>query len=169
MQLYAPDDGRGDARNMLSHTWTSGNKLVKLLHLVGWIIQIIIWRCLLRTYQLIHIFYVRKETAVMLKILSVSLQFIRPGDQPQRFVHLTFPPRPAYICDFPTWLVFVMWTVFCEVRSEAKETVLYTLCEKRSAAEHRTSSMMVGKRRVSTVVRHIHCKYPHLSYSDYQL
>jgi len=85
VQLYAPDDGRGDARNMLSHTWTSGNKLVKLLHLVGWIIRIIIWRCLLRTYQLIHIFYVRKETAVMLKILSVSLQFIRPGDQPQKF------------------------------------------------------------------------------------
>jgi hypothetical protein len=31
VQLYAPDDGRGDARNMLSHT---SNKLVKLLHLV---------------------------------------------------------------------------------------------------------------------------------------
>jgi len=35
VQLYAPDDGRGDARNMLSHTLTSSNKLVKLLHLVG--------------------------------------------------------------------------------------------------------------------------------------
>ena len=38
VQLYAPDDGRGDARNMLSHTQTSSNKLVKLLHLVGCII-----------------------------------------------------------------------------------------------------------------------------------
>jgi len=35
MQLYAPDDGRESARNMLSHTYTSSNKLVKLLHLVG--------------------------------------------------------------------------------------------------------------------------------------
>jgi hypothetical protein len=35
VQLYAPDDGRGNARNMLSHTETSSNKLVKLLHFVG--------------------------------------------------------------------------------------------------------------------------------------
>ena len=34
VQLYAPDDGRGDVRSMLSHTQTSSNKLVKLLHLV---------------------------------------------------------------------------------------------------------------------------------------
>ena len=40
VQLNAPDDGRGDARNMLSHTWTSSNKLVELLHLVGWFIWI---------------------------------------------------------------------------------------------------------------------------------
>ena len=38
VQLYAPDDGRGDARNMLSHTYTSSNKLVKLLHLDCWFI-----------------------------------------------------------------------------------------------------------------------------------
>ena len=37
---WAPDDGREDARNMLSCTyeWTSSNKLEKLLHLVGWFI-----------------------------------------------------------------------------------------------------------------------------------
>ena len=35
MQLYAPDNGLGSAQNMLSHTQKSGNKLVKLLHLVG--------------------------------------------------------------------------------------------------------------------------------------
>ena len=29
MQLYAPDDGRGDAQNMLSHIRTSSDKLVK--------------------------------------------------------------------------------------------------------------------------------------------
>ena len=29
MQLYAADDGRGDARNMLSHISTSSNKLVE--------------------------------------------------------------------------------------------------------------------------------------------
>jgi hypothetical protein len=34
MELQAPDDGRGGARNMLNHTKTSSNKLVKLLHLV---------------------------------------------------------------------------------------------------------------------------------------
>jgi hypothetical protein len=43
MQMYAPDDGRGDARNMLSHTWTSSNKLVKLLHLFGSFIWIVWW------------------------------------------------------------------------------------------------------------------------------
>jgi hypothetical protein len=31
--VYAPDDGRESARNMLSHTWKSSNKLAKLLHL----------------------------------------------------------------------------------------------------------------------------------------
>ena len=40
MQLYAPNDGRRCARNMLSHTRTSSKKLVKLLHLVGWFIWI---------------------------------------------------------------------------------------------------------------------------------
>jgi len=49
VQLYAPDDGRGDARNMSSHTYTSNNKLVKLLHLVGWIIWIVWWGTDLRT------------------------------------------------------------------------------------------------------------------------
>jgi hypothetical protein len=34
MQLYASDDGRGGARNMLSETQTSSNKPDKLLHLV---------------------------------------------------------------------------------------------------------------------------------------
>jgi hypothetical protein len=29
VQLYAPDDGRGDARNMSGHTRTSSNKLMK--------------------------------------------------------------------------------------------------------------------------------------------
>ena len=62
-------------------------------------------------------------------------------------MHLTFPSRLAYIYDFPPWLVLVMWTVFCKVRFEAKEIVLYTLCEKRSAAEetveYGTMSMVV--------------------------
>jgi hypothetical protein len=40
VQLYAPDDGRRGTWNMLSHTYTSSNKLVKLLHLVGWFIWI---------------------------------------------------------------------------------------------------------------------------------
>ena len=35
---WAPDDGREDTQNMLS--WTSSNKLEKLLHLVGWYIWI---------------------------------------------------------------------------------------------------------------------------------
>jgi len=35
VQLYAPDDGRRGDRNMLSHTQTLSNKLMKLLHLVG--------------------------------------------------------------------------------------------------------------------------------------
>jgi len=35
---WAPDNGRGDAQNMLSCTQTSSNKLEKLLHLVGWFI-----------------------------------------------------------------------------------------------------------------------------------
>lgn len=79
-------------------------------------------------------------------------------------VHPKFPPRPGYIYDFPPWMVFVMWTVCCEVRAEAKETVLYILCEMRIAAEemvvHRTSNMRVWKRRVSKFVRHIYCEYP---------
>jgi len=29
VQLYAPDDAWGDARNMLTHIWTSSNRLVK--------------------------------------------------------------------------------------------------------------------------------------------
>jgi hypothetical protein len=33
--VVALDDARGSARNTLSHTSTSSNKLVKLLHLVG--------------------------------------------------------------------------------------------------------------------------------------
>ena len=37
---WAPDDGREDARNMLSCTRTSSNKFEKLLHLVGWFIWI---------------------------------------------------------------------------------------------------------------------------------
>jgi len=37
---WAPDDGREDARNMLSCTYTSSNKLEELLHLVGWFIRI---------------------------------------------------------------------------------------------------------------------------------
>jgi hypothetical protein len=45
VQLYAPDDGRGDAQNMLSHTYTSSNKLVKMLHLVGWMIRILLEMC----------------------------------------------------------------------------------------------------------------------------
>jgi hypothetical protein len=49
VQLYAPDDGQGDARNMLSHTQTSSNKLVKLLHFVGWNIWIVWWCRDLRT------------------------------------------------------------------------------------------------------------------------
>jgi len=36
----APVDGREDARNMLSCTQTSNNKLEKLLHLVCWFIWI---------------------------------------------------------------------------------------------------------------------------------
>ena len=35
MQLHAHDDGRGDTRNMLSHTLTSSNVLVKLLHFLA--------------------------------------------------------------------------------------------------------------------------------------
>jgi hypothetical protein len=34
MQLYATDDGCGSARNMMGHTYTSSNELVKLLLLV---------------------------------------------------------------------------------------------------------------------------------------
>ena len=37
---WAPDDESEDARNMLSYTQTSSNKLEKLLHLVGWFIWI---------------------------------------------------------------------------------------------------------------------------------
>jgi len=33
--VVAPDDGHEDAQNMLSCTYTSSNKLEKLLHLVG--------------------------------------------------------------------------------------------------------------------------------------
>jgi hypothetical protein len=40
---WAPDDGHEDARNMLSCTLTSGNKLEKLLHLVGWFIWTVWW------------------------------------------------------------------------------------------------------------------------------
>jgi hypothetical protein len=40
VQLYTPDDGQVDARNMLSHMWTSSNKLEKLLNL-GWFIWIV--------------------------------------------------------------------------------------------------------------------------------
>jgi len=39
----APDDGRRGSQNMLSHTLTSSNKLVELLHLVGWLISIVWW------------------------------------------------------------------------------------------------------------------------------
>jgi hypothetical protein len=35
---WAPDDGREDARNMLSCTQTSSNNLEEFLHLVGWFI-----------------------------------------------------------------------------------------------------------------------------------
>jgi hypothetical protein len=40
---WAPGDGREDARNMLSCTQTSSNKLESLLHLVGWFIWIVWW------------------------------------------------------------------------------------------------------------------------------
>jgi hypothetical protein len=55
LQLYAPDDGRGGARNMLSHIQTSSNKLVKLLHLVSWIILIVWWCTALRTSKKFYI------------------------------------------------------------------------------------------------------------------
>jgi hypothetical protein len=42
---WAPDDWREDARNMLSCTQTSSNKLEKLLHPVGWFIWIEEIRC----------------------------------------------------------------------------------------------------------------------------
>jgi hypothetical protein len=35
--VVAPDDGHGNARNMLSCMYTISNKLEKLLHLVGWL------------------------------------------------------------------------------------------------------------------------------------
>jgi len=40
---WVSDDGREDARNMLSCTYTSSNKLEKLLHLVDWFIWIVWW------------------------------------------------------------------------------------------------------------------------------
>jgi hypothetical protein len=43
VQLYAPDDGRRGPRNVLSHTKTSRNKLVKLSHLVSWFIWSVWW------------------------------------------------------------------------------------------------------------------------------
>jgi len=49
---WAPDDGREDVRNMLSRTQTSGNKLGKLLHLVGWFIGIVWWCTDLQTLNL---------------------------------------------------------------------------------------------------------------------
>jgi len=50
---WAPDDGREDARNMLSRTQTSSNKLEELLHLVGWFIWIkpfLLPTCLLKFF-----------------------------------------------------------------------------------------------------------------------
>jgi hypothetical protein len=35
MQLYGPGDGRGGTRNILSHTKSSSNELVKMLYVVG--------------------------------------------------------------------------------------------------------------------------------------
>jgi hypothetical protein len=49
---WAPDDGRVDARNMLSCTWTSSNKLEELLHLVGWFIWNVWWCTNLQTLNL---------------------------------------------------------------------------------------------------------------------
>ena len=51
--MYAPHDGRGDVRNMLSHTQTSSNRLVKLLHLVGWIIRIVL-KCIFNHISQLH-------------------------------------------------------------------------------------------------------------------
>ena len=65
VQSYAPDDGRGDARNMLSHTETSSNKLVKLLHLVVWIIWIKVITNLWHSNYLAQIFFF--ATAFLLK------------------------------------------------------------------------------------------------------
>jgi hypothetical protein len=78
MQLYAPDDGREGARNMLSHTWTSSNKLVKLLHLVGWFI-LIVWLCTdLRTSNLSEIFIVLRSTQrnTVIHLHSVSCKVV---------------------------------------------------------------------------------------------
>ena len=49
--VHAPDDGRGGAQNMLSHTWTSSNELVKLLHLVGYLFELYddAWTCVRQT------------------------------------------------------------------------------------------------------------------------
>jgi hypothetical protein len=53
---WAPDDGREDARNMLSCTYTSSNKLEKLLHLVGWFIWNVRWRTDWQTLNFVHMF-----------------------------------------------------------------------------------------------------------------
>jgi len=76
--LYAPDDGRGDARNMLSHTWTSSNKLVKLLqHLVGWFIWIIWWCTDLQAsnccVDLVHINSGLNKTELCCVLYSISI------------------------------------------------------------------------------------------------
>jgi hypothetical protein len=65
VQSYAPDDGRGDAWNKLSHTKTSSNKLVKLLHLVVWIIWFKVIMNLWHTNYLAQIFFF--ATAFLLK------------------------------------------------------------------------------------------------------
>jgi len=71
VQFYAPDDGRRGARNMLSHTKTSSNKLVKLLHLVGWFIWIVWWCTYLQTSNLPFTFsFIQK---IMNKIQNLAI------------------------------------------------------------------------------------------------
>jgi hypothetical protein len=83
VQLYANDDGRGDTRNMLSHTQSSSNKLVKLLLLVDWIIwiafsemKVSLWRCRFMSSGLHYFRIILKLTICFVENLSWSIQNI---------------------------------------------------------------------------------------------
>ena len=78
---WTPDDGRENARNMLSCKQTSSNKLEKLLHLVGWFIWIVWWCTDLQTLNLYRLYsYYFNILTSRCFVLTINMQAVPNTD-----------------------------------------------------------------------------------------